>query len=63
MFLFFLSLHAFRVQVEETAGDRLLASTNKHKVVLHSDKKSSLGFSIRGGSEYGLGIYISAYVG
>ena len=43
------------------AGDRLLASTDRHKVVLHASKKKDLGFSIRGGSEYSLGIYISWY--
>jgi len=52
----FLSL----LQVDERAArDGLLASPDRHKVVLHADRKRPFGFSIRGGSEYQLGIYIS----
>lgn len=44
---------------DRAGGDRLLASPGRHKVVLHVDKKRPLGFSIRGGKEYSLGLYIS----
>ena len=46
-------------QREGESGSRLLSSIDRQKVVLHTDKKRPLGFSVRGGSEYGLGIYIS----
>lgn len=44
---------------QRESGTRLFGSANRHKVVLHTDKKRALGFSVRGGSEYGLGMYIS----
>ena len=44
---------------DRAGGDRLFASPGRHKVVLHVDKKRPLGFSIRGGKEYSLGLYIS----
>lgn len=47
-------------QREEVSRGRLLSSDERHKVVLHAQKKKDLGFSVRGGQEYGLGIYISA---
>lgn len=46
-------------QREEDPGNRLLSSPDKHKIVLHTSKKKSLGFSVRGGAEYSLGIYVS----
>ena len=42
------------------SGGRLLTSSQRHKIVLHAQKKKDLGFSVRGGQEYGLGIYVSA---
>ncbi len=47
------------MQRDGEPGNRLLSSADKHKIVLHTDKKRSLGFSVRGGAEYGLGIYVS----
>ena len=47
-------------QREEVSGGRLLTSSQRHKIVLHAQKKKDLGFSVRGGQEYGLGIYVSA---
>ena len=47
------------LQRDGESGNRLLSSADKHKIVLHTDKKRSLGFSVRGGAEYSLGIYVS----
>ena len=44
-------------------GTRPLTSGEERRVVLQlSDAHRYIGFNIRGGSEYGLGIYVSRYV-
>lgn len=55
-----IALYYVLTQREEVSGGRLLTSSQRHKIVLHAQKKKDLGFSVRGGQEYGLGIYVSA---
>jgi hypothetical protein len=47
------------MEKDQREGDRLLESTDKHKVVLVVEKEQPLGFSVRGGREFSLGIFIS----
>ena len=41
---------------------QLLSFADQHKIVLRSTPGKSLGFSIRGGKEFDLGVYVSRYV-
>ena len=44
---------------DHRGSDRLLESSDKHKVVLSVEKEQPLGFSVRGGREFSLGIFVS----
>lgn len=51
--------HVINLMQDRAAGDRLLASPDKHKVIVCVEKQQELGFSLRGGKEFSLGIFIS----
>ena len=48
--------------VSRMDGTRPLTSSDERRVILQlNDDHKFIGFNIRGGSEYGLGIYVSRY--